>query len=178
MPRSKKSRKVNENGAKHAPRTKKEDRQLVGKKRKSGKKAGSRRDEATLKAGSNVVGTAKDPRHGSKKTIALEVAPAQVSKPKKTPKAQQPKVNDKQRLLQLEEDPRLNNLLDQLEEGRVLSAVDEKWLNIQLDEMEELMGKLGLSAEDQTTSAPLDKDERLLQQFESGESALDMYRQD
>ena len=176
MARSKKTRKVNENAPKNAPRTKKADRQIVSKKRSNGKKPGSRQNEAKLDSESKVVGTAKDPRHGSKKAIALTTET--VTKPKATPKPKQSKLPDQQRLLQLEEDPRLNQLLDQLEEGRVLSAVDEKWLNTQLDEMERLMEKLGLSAEDEISEAPLDKDEQLLKQFESGESALDMYRQD
>ena len=176
MARSKKTRKVNENAPKHAPRTKKAERQVIGKKRTNGKKPGSRQNEAKLKSESQVVGTAKDPRHGSKKAIALTVETP--VKAKATPKPQPPKLTDQQRLLQLEEDPRLNQLLDQLEEGRVLSAVDEKWLNTQLDEMERLMEKLGLSAEDDISDTPQDKDEQLLRQFESGESALDMYRQD
>ncbi len=176
MARSKKTRKVNENAPKHAPRTKKAERKVIGKKRDNGKKPGSRQNEATLKSDSKVAGTAKDPRHGSKKAIALTVeTPA---KPKTTPKPQQLKLSDQQRLLQLEEDSRLNQLLDQLEEGCVLSAVDEHWLNTQLDEIERLMEKLGKSAEDDISQVPTDKDERLLQQFESGESALDMYRQD
>ncbi|RYV03927.1 GTPase-activating protein [Shewanella sp. OPT22] len=176
MARSKKTRKVNENAPKHAPRTKKADRQVIGKKRNNGKKPGSRQNESQLKSDSRVAGTPKDPRHGSKKAISLTVeAPKKVAS---SPKPKQPKIDDQQRLLQLEEDPRLNQLLDQLEEGRVLAAEDEKWLNTQLDEMERLMDKLGLTAEDDIKPAPTDKDEQLLQQFESGESALDMYRQD
>ena len=68
------------------------------------KKPGSRQNEAKLKSESQVVGTAKDPRHGSKKAIALTVETP--VKAKATPKPQQPKLTDQQRLLQLEEDPR------------------------------------------------------------------------
>lgn len=180
MARSKKTRKGGENGPKFAPRVKKADRKTVeGKRAENGRKPGSRHNEALLKQSSPAnAGKSTDPRHGSKKPIAL--APVATKEPQKA-KPKQPKMTDEQKLLKIENDPRLNSLLDMLEEGRDLSATDQKWLDTQLDEIERLMDRLGLNEEAPTSSPSnkktpkTDSDDDLLERFESGGDLLKDY---
>ena len=181
MARSKKTRKGGENSPKLAPRVKKSDRKAVdGKKGETGRKSGSRHNESLLQkeSGKNVSGKNKDPRHGSKKPVALSL-PKTITEPL-TVKAKQPKMSDEQRLLMLEDDPRLNKLLDMLEEGRDLTAVDQKWLDSQLDKIEALMEKIGLNdGDDSFEEAPKQalSDDDLLSRFESGADLLKDYQQ-
>ena len=179
MARSKKTRKGGENGAKFAPRVKKVDRNAVdGKKSQSGRKSGSRHNEALLKQASDSTSVkSKDARHGSKKPVALTL-PTSITKPLVV-KPKQPKLTDEQKLLKLEEDPRLNQLLDQLEEGRDLTDTDQKWLNTQLDKIERLMLNLGLTESDETQDSPKKQlsDDELLNRFESGADLLKDYQQ-
>ncbi|QIR15973.1 Der GTPase-activating protein YihI [Shewanella aestuarii] len=179
MARSKKTRKGGENGPKFAPRVKKADRKTVeGKRAENGRKPGSRHNEALLKQNaSGNAGKSTDPRHGSKKPVAL--TPVATKEPQST-KPKQPKMTDEQKLLKIEEDPRLNSLLDMLEEGRDLSANDQKWLDSQLDEIERLMDRLGLNEEAPKSTSnkktpKTDSDDDLLARFESGEDLLKDY---
>ncbi|QDF65613.1 Der GTPase-activating protein YihI [Shewanella sp. SNU WT4] len=180
MSRSKKTRSGLGCAPTKAPRQKKTERELAKKKRVTGNKTGSRHNETLLEQVANGSTTKKDPRHGSKKPVAL-VLPTAVEKVnvaavKASPK---PKLSDDQKLLQLEEDPRLNQLLDALEEGRDLNAADQEWLDKQLNKIEALMIKLGIT-DDEELAAPAPKkalnDDELLAQFESGESLLDQFR--
>ncbi|MCL1147754.1 Der GTPase-activating protein YihI [Shewanella sp. 10N.261.52.F9] len=174
MSRSKKMRKSNDNAPKLAPRTKKKDRVLAGKKQVAGNKAGSRHNASMIESQANG-GKAKsaDPRHGSKKPVQLNIH-AEV---KAEPKPKGPKLTDEQKLLKLEEDPRLNSLLDMLEEGKNLNAEDQKWLNKQLTQIETLMDKLGIT--DEEDDAPQSKksvnDDDLFDKFESGADLLKDY---
>ena len=171
----KKTRKINENAPKRPPRTKKEDRVVTGKKQKSGNKAGSRHNEQQIQQKSGAA-QAKDPRHGSKKPVALTL-PTTKSVEKK-PKA--PKMSDEQKLLKLEEDPRLNNLLDMIEEGRELNADDQAWLEKQLTEIERLMDRLGISEEDDLEHVmqnTVRSDDDLFDKFESGADLLKDYQE-
>ncbi|MGX9461777.1 Der GTPase-activating protein YihI [Shewanella sp. A14] len=181
MARSKKTRKGGENGPKFAPRVKKVDRNAVdGKKPEKGRKSGSRHNEALLKqASGNDATVKKDARHGSKKPVALSI-PASITEPLLV-KPKQPKLTDEQKLLKLEEDPRLNKLLDQLEEGRDLSETDQKWLDAQLDKLEQLMQRLGLTDGDELPNPTPKKqltDDELLHRFESGADVLKDYQKE
>ncbi|MGB0894397.1 MAG: Der GTPase-activating protein YihI [Parashewanella sp.] len=179
MPRSKKTRKVGENSPKQAPRTKKQDRAITGKKKDSGKKSGSRHDETLLvkqSQGTGAIQAKKDPRHGSKKPVALTVETAKSIQ--KAAKPKQPKLTDEQQLIKLEEDPRLNQLLDMLEEGRELNSNDQQWLDKQLDVIESLMDKLGLNNPEPVEQVTQESDDELFARFESGENALNDYKQD
>ncbi|QBF83138.1 Der GTPase-activating protein YihI [Shewanella maritima] len=178
MARSRKTRKVSENAAKRAPRVKKADRkQVEGKKKDSGRKSGNRHNEALLKTqnANNAASASQDPRHGSKKPVSLTL-PSSITEPLK-PKAKQPKLTDEQKLLKLEEDPRLNKLLDMLEEGRSLSDTDQAWLDQQLDTIEQLMKRLGMDeSEPEVETRKPASDDELFDRFESGEDLLNMYK--
>ncbi|ABV85427.1 Der GTPase-activating protein YihI [Shewanella pealeana] len=174
MSRSKKTRKSNENAPKLAPRTKKKDRVLAGKKQVAGNKAGSRHNASMIESQANG-GKAKnaDPRHGSKKPVQLHINTE--VKVEKKPKG--PKLTDEQKLLKLEEDPRLNSLLDMLEEGKNLSQDDQAWLNKQLNQIEALMDRLGINDEedDEPKNKKAVSDDDLFDKFESGADLLKDY---
>ena len=182
MSRSKKTRKGGENSPKLQPRVKKQDRAVATGKRKekeSGNKSGSRHNEDLILAQAPQQQSAKkkDPRHGSKKPVALALPAAVVVA---QPKVKQVKLTDEQTLLKLEEDPRLNQLLDMLEEGRDLNDVDQKWLDQQLNKIEALMVKLGIS-DDMDDDAPPSpakslSDDELFDKFESGADLLKDYQ--
>jgi len=176
MSRSKKTRKSNENAPKLAPRTKKQERVLSGKKQVAGNKAGSRHNASMIESQANG-GSAKnsDPRHGSKKPVQLNI----VKEKKVENKPKGPKLSDEQKLLKLEEDPRLNRLLDMLEEGKNLSQEDRQWLDKQLNEIEALLDKLGLSDDiEQPQAKKPASDDDLFDKFESGADLLKDYQND
>jgi uncharacterized protein len=178
MARSKKTRKGGENAPKLAPRVKKQDRKVVdGKRAETGRKSGGRHNETLLmqQSPNGIQAKKKDPRHGSKKPVALDL-PTSIAEPIKA-KTPQPKLSDEQKLLKLEEDPRLNSLLDMLEEGRDLSDADQKWLDGQLTKIEQLMKNLGITDADDMPAKQhkSSSDEDLLSRFESGESLLKDY---
>ena len=176
MSRSKKTRKSNENAPKSAPRTKKHERVLAGKKQVAGNKAGSRHNASMIENQANG-GNAKssDPRHGSKKPVQLNI----VKEKQVESKPKGPKLTDEQKLLKLEEDPRLNSLLDMLEEGKNLNQDDQKWLNKQLTQIETLLDKLGLSDEEEQPKAKKAvSDDDLFDKFESGADLLKDYQND
>jgi len=172
MTRIKKTRKAGDSAPKHAPRTKKSERVVARKKQDSGNKAGSRQNPAGSVTAKGSK-TAKDPRIGSKKPVTLgaEVVTSQ-------PKVAKVKLTDEQRLLQLEEDPRLNQLLDMLEEGRDLSAADQQWLEQQLAKIEALMQKLGIEDLDDTDIVSDDNDDALLDKFDAGVAQLQQYQKE
>lgn len=184
MSRSKKTRKGNQNGPKLQPRVKKQDRAVAtGKRSERGNKSGSRHNEAQLQAQApqQKGAQSKDPRHGSKKPITLALPTTAENHTSQHPpqKAKQPKLTDEQKLLKLEEDPRLNQLLDMLEEGRNLSDADQAWLDQQLNKIEALMIKLGISDEfedDTPTAAKKATDDELFDRFESGAELLKDYQ--
>ncbi|KFZ36296.1 aminotransferase [Shewanella mangrovi] len=177
MTRIKKSRNTNENGPKRAPRTKKTDRKTARKKQETGNKSGSRQAVGATGSTSGQSNAKKDPRLGSKKPVALSLptqqAPIAAVKP-----AKKPALTDEQKLMQLEDDPRLNSLLDQLEEGKTLSNTDQQWLDKQLNEIERLMQKLGIEDLEEANDIGADDEDELLAKFDSGADLLKQYQQD
>jgi ribosome assembly protein YihI (activator of Der GTPase) len=49
----------------------------------------------------------------------------------------------------LENDERLDALLERLEEGETLTAEEQSWVDAKLDRIDELMQQLGLSYDDE-----------------------------
>ncbi|ART82555.1 GTPase-activating protein [Oceanisphaera profunda] len=143
------------------------------RQRKAGRKglaAGSRQNVPELKSQANEQQTPKDPRHGSKKPVALGVtneptaAQLQAAAAKKAAKAEQkaaakhdiakievideaeltPELTPEQELEQLENDDRLNGLLDQVDAGKKLNKADASWLDKRLARHQQLLEQLGL----------------------------------
>jgi len=123
-------------------------------KKHRGHASGSRANPAAPESnGGRQANSPKDPRIGSKKPVAL-VADGKTAavKPKKS--AEKPAVEKKVRLTpeeelaKLENDERLDMLLDRLENGETLSAEDQGWLDASLDRIDELMEQLGIVMDD------------------------------
>ena len=143
--------------------------------KRKGLKPGSRQGAEQGGAGHNSGTGPKDPRIGSRKPVVLVVeAQAKpvkpvVAKPEKTPEqlaeqqARQLRLKLEQELATLENDERLNTLLDRLDEELTISAADEAWLEEMLDRHQVLLSELGIEDEDddEEPSSP----EELLQRF-------------
>ncbi|QIZ78279.1 Der GTPase-activating protein YihI [Ferrimonas lipolytica] len=177
MTRAKRSRKVNTNGPARPPREKKQANVKFSKKAGKGQATGSRHSGAEVRAavtGANVE--KKDPRHGSKKPIALVMDAAQASVVK-------PAMKPEQELAKLEQSPRLSQLLDQVEGGELLSQADQFWLDSTLARIAVLMDQLGISddlpAEEPAApvkSSTTDSELDLFEQFEQGSDLLDQFK--
>ena len=143
--------------------------------KRKGLKPGSRQGAEQSGAGSKNSSVAKDPRIGSRKPVALVVEakskPAKpvVAKPEKTPEQlaeQQERLQRlklEQELAALENNERLNTLLDRLDEDLAISADDEAWLDKMLERHQELLSELGIEDEDDEDE-PSSPDD-LLQRF-------------
>ncbi|WP_018651797.1 Der GTPase-activating protein YihI [Actinobacillus capsulatus] len=111
-----------------------------------------------------VVKETKDPRIGSRKKIPLMVE--FVNKPEKGQMIKpvpleeyKPHLSPELELEQLENNEILNQLLDEIEAGKTLSAKDQKFVDECLDRIDELMTDLGIQDED--------NGDALLRQFET-----------
>ncbi|EIH0732445.1 Der GTPase-activating protein YihI [Vibrio vulnificus] len=172
MSRKKKSRKPGAAGAPEFMVTRnRSESDVAGRlrkkdKKRKGLKAGGRNSEegAQRKHGSSQV---RDPRLGSKKKIPLIVEPA-----KKLTK-QERRLSAEQELEMLENDAKLNVLLDRIESGENLGRGLQQYVDEKLDRIEQLMSQLGLlepeAEEEFEEEAPVRKsrsDDDLLADFE------------
>lgn len=176
MTRKKKGRKVGSEGpAQYAESNlSKADLLALAKKRsdkRKGNKAGTRHSVASNKA-PKKANNSQDPRLGSKKPIPLIVE--EKPHPKSNAAKRDRRLSAQEELTQLENDAKLNVLLDRLEQGDKLGAGLQSYVDEKLDRIEELMSTLGLlepeSEEVQTTSTASKKgqtDDELLAQFEN-----------
>ena len=116
-------------------------------KKHRGHAAGSRANGGEANAAGNKQGQQKDPRIGSKTPIPLGATERPVTRQHK-PKSEKPMLSPQAELDLLENDERLDALLERLEEGEALSADEQTWVNAKLDRIDELMQQLGLSYDD------------------------------
>lgn len=133
------------------------------KKRKhKGLASGSRHSAVDAKTENQALDV-KDPRIGSRKKVPLMVE--FVNKPEKGQVIPVPQTESKAKLdpmvelEQLENNECLNQLLDQLDEGKKLSAEDQQFVDECLARVEQLMTELGIAEEDEN-------DEDLYRTFE------------
>ena len=187
MSRIKKSRTAGNSEEKFSGQRKEtstQSQEARARKRKTklkGNKAGARNVlESKQTQNKNVKKAANDKLIGSKKPIALTPdekpqAPAQpkvILQPKvkvvKNTVEAKPKLSPEKEVALIENDERLNDLLEQLDNEEEISTADQKWVNSQMDRHQELMKKLGWLDED--------GEEDLLQQFEDASSALDEFK--
>ncbi len=91
-----------------------------------------------------------DSRIGSKKPIPLGVTEPVTVAPKKQqqPKREKPMLTPQAELDLLENDERLDGLLERLEAGETLNAEERSWVDAKLDRIDALMQELGLSYDD------------------------------
>ncbi|MBS4705286.1 Der GTPase-activating protein YihI [Aeromonas veronii] len=112
--------------------------------KRKGLKAGSRQqvEQPKNKSGNSQ---SKDPRIGSRKPVVLVVDDKQ--KKPAAPKAVKEKklvMTPEQELASIENDDRLNELLDRLDAGETLEAAEQAWVDQRVDRYQELMDELGI----------------------------------
>ncbi len=124
------------------------------KKRKHKGKIAGARNGALEKKALQAEKVVKDPRIGSRKKVPLMVEI--INKPQTKPMpnenhapAKVEKHDPYAELMQLESNECLNELLDQLDAGKKLSADDQKFVDECLDRIEKLMDELGLNEEEE-----------------------------
>ncbi|MGU5655056.1 Der GTPase-activating protein YihI [Aeromonas allosaccharophila] len=126
--------------------------------KRKGLKAGSRQqvEQSNNKSGNSQ---SKDPRIGSRKPVVLVVDDKQ--KKPTAPKAVKEKklvMTPEQELASIENDDRLNDLLDRLDAGETLEAAEQAWVDQRVDRYQELMDELGIidNDDDEDDELPFD----------------------
>lgn len=153
--------------------TQEQSKERKRKAKRKGLAAGSRQQVAASGQPGGQQGP-KDPRHGSKKPIALLPAESAKAKPKTEPVAKAgkkeapikalktidtvPELTLEQELEQLENNERLNSLLDKVDAGEKLGKTDAAWLDKTLARHQQLLEELGLIEEDEDAE-PADGDD-------------------
>ena len=192
MSRIKKQRHAGNSLADHSAHGKETFLKIQSAKRKTklkGNKAGSRNlieSKRIQKKNAKVIELTK--RIGSKKSVALlpENKAVQLPKEKKLTDDLQPRMNVSDakspqtslpkatkvsleaEIVKLENNPRLNDLIEQLDNDQVLSDDDSFWVDKQMDHHHALMKQLGWLDDE--------GEEDLLEQFESAASTLEQYK--
>jgi len=176
MTRKKKTRTEKSIGAAKKPLLKQSERlKALSKKKGKGRPSGAKANIDGVKktrSGSTNGGDKKafDVKIGSKK--AIELVPQTAGKklePKVTVKKQkpQPSLTLEQQLTQVENDERLNNLLDQLDAGDELSPKDLAYIDHQTAHHRKLLVELGIDYDDVEEEEEEPKEE--WQQIDSSE---------
>lgn len=155
-----------------------ESRDRKRKAKLKGNKAGARNiSESKQTQQKNARQAVNDKRVGSKKSISLsgkEEVKVEPSTKILQPKAKvvkstvENKMSPEKELDLIENDQRLNDLLEQLDNNEEVSQVDSSWVEKQMTRHQELMKQLGWLDDD--------GEEDLIQQFESASSALDEFK--
>ena len=173
MTRQKRSRKAAPLGPTQKPRVKKAEVVKVGKriKKHKGEVAGNRNNPETKDTNKQQqTNKNNDPRHGSKKPISL--APAQPVKEAgfipqvKLKKVKEPEVSPEQELEMIENDERLQSLLDRVDKDEVLTGKDAKYFNAKTARHQALMEELGFEDDEDFD----DEDD-----FEDGRSLIEQW---
>ncbi|WEF12175.1 Der GTPase-activating protein YihI [Pectobacterium actinidiae] len=134
-----------------------EARERKKDKKHRGNASGSRTQEKASTDQRSGQRKVADPRIGSKKPVQLGVLDSVVAKPKSKPKpsepvekvvAAKPTMSPEEELEMLENDTRLDALLDRLDSGETLSAKDQSWVDETLDRIDILMEELGIELGD------------------------------
>ena len=130
--------------------------------KRSGHAPGSRTSGKGVSQGTQSNNQDKDPRIGSKTPIQLGEVSTPVVRPAKV-KAEKPAaLTPEAELMLLENDERLDALLERLEEGEALSKSDQDWVNKTLDRIDTLMEQLGIAYDDEDEEEKTDDLMRLL----------------
>ncbi|MFT6985205.1 MAG: ribosome assembly protein YihI (activator of Der GTPase) [Psychromonas sp.] len=123
-----------------------------------GKRLGSQKAVPLVIGEKPQNNTAKAEPKTQEKVIEKEVKEVEVKE----------KLSPEKELALIENDDRLNDLLEQLDNEQTISQSDQSWLNKQTKRHQQLMKELGWLDDD--------GEEDLLQQFEDASSALDEFR--
>ena len=162
VPHGKKSRKTREE-------LNQEARERKHQKKHRGHPAGSRATGANADSASKKQGQQHDPRIGSKKPIPLGVTESSTPTIKQhKPKSEKPMLSPQAELDLLENDERLDALLERLEEGGTLNAEEQTWVDAKLDRIDELMQQLGLSYDDDEDEDEEERKEDMMRLLKGG----------
>ncbi|MBW7984223.1 Der GTPase-activating protein YihI [Enterobacillus tribolii] len=139
------------------------DRKRLKKHR--GNKAGSRNnaDDAADNAGGRRA--ARDPRLGSKVPVPL-IADAPRTVQPKAPVEKARRLTPEEELARLENDPRLDALLERLENEETLNQEEQKYVDDMLDRIDALMEELGIELDDDEEDE--EKEEDIMQLLRRG----------
>ncbi|NIG62237.1 MAG: Der GTPase-activating protein YihI [Serratia symbiotica] len=133
------------------PKTKKKSRveldqkacQRKRLKKRCGHAAGSRTQASNQKK--KAAAEAKDPRIGSKVPVELVVETKAKAKPQPKPKSEvKPRLSPEEELAKLENDERLDALLDLLDGGDTLNEEEQAYVDQMLDHIDVLMDQLSI----------------------------------
>lgn len=126
-----------------------ESRELKRKRKHKGLPSGSRFNNTDNNKNNNTQKAVKDPRIGSKTPIALVVdTNTNTTKLVKQPKPKKTVLSPQQELEQLENDPKLDMLLDLVEQNGKLTKEQQTYLDSRLNRIDELMQELGYTDDD------------------------------
>ncbi len=151
--------------------TEQDARDLKKKAKRKGLKPGARTNEGQQAQNQSGEKQSKDTRVGSRKPVSLVAAkPVKTPKPAAAPavKPEKKEVISEQQIAKwereldkLENDDRLNVLLDKLELEQPISDEDQAWLDQKLERHQELLKLLGLNEDGETEAS----EDELLQRF-------------
>ena len=152
--------------------TEQDARDMKKKAKRKGLQPGARNNEGQQDQSRSGAKPAKDARVGSRKPVSLVATkPAQAPKPAAKPaavKQEKKEVIPEQQIAKwereldkLENDDRLNALLDKLELEHPISDEDQVWLDQKLERHQELLKLLGLNEDGETAVS----EDELLQRF-------------
>lgn len=133
-----------------------ESRELKRKRKHKGLPSGSRFNGPDNNQNKKSTNTIKDPRIGSKKPISL-LQTNDSSIKNKVNQPQKNKLTPQQELEQLENDTKLDHLLDLVEQGKTLTDDQQSYLDNKLDRIDQLMKQLGIEDDDFEDDEELDE---------------------
>lgn len=158
-----------------------EARERKHKAKLKGNKAGGRNAvESQQRQKQNAKQALNNKRIGSTKAVPLIIEKKTADKQPKVqllPREKEiksqamKKLPPEKELDQIENNQRLNELLEQLDNNEVISQADNSWVEKQMSRHQELMKELGWLDEEGKEG-----EENILQQFEDASSALDEFK--
>jgi len=138
-------------------------------KKRRGLASGSRTQVESANQKNKADAQTKDPRIGSKVPVALVVEAKPKAKPQPKPKAEaKPRLSLEEELAKLENDERLDALLDRIDDGETLSAEDQSYVDQTLDRIDALMEQLGIELGDDEDDEEEEKKEDILKLLKGG----------
>jgi ribosome assembly protein YihI (activator of Der GTPase) len=145
-----------------------EARERKRQKKHRGHVSGSRTNVDADKNAANAQRKNADPRLGSKKPVPLLVETVNKKAVKPKPE-EKPRLSPEEELTKLENDPRLDALLDKLDDGETLNAEDQAFVDLTLDRIDVLMDQLGIELGDEDDEVDeVEKNEDMLQLLKRG----------
>lgn len=141
--------------------------------KRRGHKAGSRANPDAAQNQNGSGAKKADPRIGSKKAVPLivETVTNNAAKAKKAAQPKEdakPKMTPEEELTLLENDERLDSLLDLIDDGKALSAEDQAYVDQTLDRIDVLMEILGIELGDDEDDEEEEKNEDMMQLLKRG----------